>query len=383
MDPNQFQDLWLGGRMTRRQAKRVLATYGIGVGAVPLAGGAALAAPQDQPMMFSWAGYEDAPFIQHYVDTYGEPPQFSFFADEEEAFNKMRAGFEPDVMFPCSYKVPYWHEAGLLAPIDTSLLTNWPDVLPALKEIPGTVIDGEQFFVPEDWGITGLMVRTDLAPELADPANHSWAIMWDEAYTGRLGHFDSINDNVIIAAVYAGVANPFEMTEDEIAEVKELLREQLPLLRMMAGSTTELAQALAAGELIASVAWNSMAYSAAEAAAATGSGAELQWVNPKEGVLTWVCGLTISSGAQARGMYEKCHVLIDSYISPEAGVYETTNWLYGHANSKVYELVDEETLEAAGIAGDVGEYLANGIFLEPMPNEDKVALMWEEVKAGF
>jgi len=310
-------------------------------------------------------------------------PRFTFFADEEEAFNKMRAGFEPDAMFPCSYKVPYWHEAGLLAPIDTSLLTNWPDILPALKEIPGTVIGGERCFVPEDWGITGMMVRADIAPELMHPENQSWAIMWDEACAGRLGHFDSINDNVVIAAVYAGVEDPFNMTDEEIAEVKVLLAEQIPLLRMMAGTTTELAQAPASGEVVVSVAWNSMACSAAEAVAATGTGADLQWVNPKEGVLTWACGLTIHASAASRGMYEKCHVLIDSYLSPEAGVFETTNWLYGYANGKVYDLVDEETLVSAGLAGDVGDYLASGIFLEPMPNEDKVALMWEEVKAGF
>jgi len=382
METNRFEDLWLGGRMSRRQAKGVLASYGIGMAAMPMPGGSARAA-EDQAMMFTWAGYEEPAFNQHYFDTYGAWPSFSFFADEEEAFNKMRAGFAPDVMLPCSYKVPLWHEAELLAPVDTSLLTNWPDLLPPLKDIPGTVIGGEHFFVPQEWGITGLMVRTDLAPELADPANQSWGIMWDEAYAGRLGHFDSINDNVVIAAVYAGVADPFNMTDAEIAEVRDLLAKRTPLLRMMASSVTDLSQALASGELVASVAWNSMSAHAVEAAAETGSGAELQWVNPREGVLTWVCGLTIHASAKERGMYEKAHVLIDSFISPEAGVFETTNWLYGHSNARVYDLVDDATLQAAGLSRDVDGYLDNGIFLEPMPDEDKVAAMWEEVKAGF
>jgi len=53
MDPNKFQDLWLGGRLTCRQAKRVLASYGIGETSVPLIGGRALAAPDDQPLLFT------------------------------------------------------------------------------------------------------------------------------------------------------------------------------------------------------------------------------------------------------------------------------------------------------------------------------------------
>ncbi len=51
---------------------------------------------------------------------YGEKPATTIFADEDEAFAKMRAGFKPDVMGPCYYEFPRWKEAGLLAPIDTS-----------------------------------------------------------------------------------------------------------------------------------------------------------------------------------------------------------------------------------------------------------------------
>ena len=44
-----------------------------------------------------------------------EKPGTSIFADEDEAFAKMRAGYKPDVMGPCLYSLPRWKAAGLLA----------------------------------------------------------------------------------------------------------------------------------------------------------------------------------------------------------------------------------------------------------------------------
>ena len=65
-------------------------------------------------VVFDWAGYDDPGFYQSYVDAHGSDPSFSFFTDEEEAFQKMRAGFKVDAGHPCSQSVPKWMEAGLL-----------------------------------------------------------------------------------------------------------------------------------------------------------------------------------------------------------------------------------------------------------------------------
>ncbi|MFP6745174.1 MAG: ABC transporter, partial [Alphaproteobacteria bacterium] len=74
-------------------------------------------------------------------------------------------------------------------------------------------------------------------------------------------------------------------------------------------------------------------------------------MKPKEGSLTWVCGLSIHPHAKESGMYEQCHVVINSYISPEAGYFELTEWYYGVANSKVYNRDDitDEFLQGLGL----------------------------------
>ena len=94
--------------------------------------------PQEsQVTLFQWEDYNADPFLAGYEARYGKKPATMIFADEDEAFAKMRAGFKPDVMGPCYYEFPRWREAGLLKPIDTSKLKNWNKLSPTLRELPG------------------------------------------------------------------------------------------------------------------------------------------------------------------------------------------------------------------------------------------------------
>jgi spermidine/putrescine transport system substrate-binding protein len=367
------------GKLSRREAARVLARAGVGT-AVMASFAPIASATEERLTFFTWGGYNDPNFLGSYIAKHGGEPNYALFGDEDEAFNKMRAGFTPDAMFPCSYKVKLWHDAGFLAPIDTSLLSNWPDVLEALKSIPDSVIDGTRYFVPEDWGQTSVMFRADLAPEYID--NPTWAILWDEKYAGRLGSYDSLIDHVAAAALYAGV-DPFTMDADDIATVRDALKRQMPLLRLFVNDTTSLAQALVTGELVATIAWNSTMMRVNESVTDPGEKAKFVWMRPKEGVLTWVCGLTVHPVALTNGMYEQAHDLIDAMISVESGYYELTQWNFGVANRKVYDMVDEEFLQSIGLTKDVEAYLKQGIFSIAMQNEPEILKMYEEVKAGF
>ena len=209
-------------------------------------------------MTFTWSGYDEIHFHQQYVDEHGCASNFTFWGDEEEAFAKMRAGFEPDVMAPCSYELRRWYDAGLLAPINTDMLSNWDSLIPALKEVENSVQDGQRVFVPMDWGQTSVTFRTDLAPEYVDIENHTWGILWDPKYTGRLSMIDSLIDGVAVASIYAGLENPYDLSDPaDMERTAALLREQLPLLRYFSSTMADVEQSLASGELVAAATWNS------------------------------------------------------------------------------------------------------------------------------
>lgn len=82
-----------------------------------LSAGCATADPIE---VFDWSGYDDPGFFGAYVGKYGNPPSFSFFADDHEGFNKLSAGFQADLMHPCLGVMPKLRASGLIEPIDVS-----------------------------------------------------------------------------------------------------------------------------------------------------------------------------------------------------------------------------------------------------------------------
>jgi spermidine/putrescine transport system substrate-binding protein len=100
--------------------------------------------------VFDWAGYEDPSFHQKFTEKDGDEPSFAFFGDEDEAFEKLRAGFKADLAHPCSQSVVKWREAGSIEPLDTSKIAGWNDLLRGIMAMKNlaTTDDGKAWFMP-------------------------------------------------------------------------------------------------------------------------------------------------------------------------------------------------------------------------------------------
>ena len=345
-----------------------------GFGALAATGFASTLAAEtrgEHPIAFVWAGYDNPGFYPPYVAKYGRPPDFSLYGDEEEALQKMRAGYHPDVMLPCAYVIDRWHKAGVLGSIDTSLLANWKDVIPALQSADGGLIDGRRVMVPTDWGMTSVIYRTDLAPEYVD--RESYAILWDEKYKGRLTTIDSQIDGVSVAALYAGL-DPFDLSLDEIEQVREVLRRQRRLLRMYTSDNTSITQSLASGEVVAALGWST------DYANLKAQGVPVRFMNPDEGRMTWICGAAIHAASRHRQM---AHEVIDAMISPEGGAFTIRQNSTGVANRKAFGLVEPELLTRLGLDQGTESIFDGGVMQRPQRNADAIAVMFEEVKLGL
>ena len=127
---------------------------------------------------------------------------------------------------------------------------------------------------------------------------------------------------------------------------REMLVKQKPLIRFYWDSNSTVEQALASGELVASTGWNS------SVVALSGQGVNIKLANPKEGIMSYCCGLVLAKDAPH---LDKAYDLIDAMTSPEAGKWLTEAMGYGHSNKKTFELLDDKTLaeleeERAGVA---------------------------------
>jgi spermidine/putrescine transport system substrate-binding protein len=325
----------------------------------------------DTPVLFQWQDYVAAPLLAEYQASFNDVPQTAIYADEDEAFAKMRAGYKPDVMGPCAYEFPRWQEAGLLQPIDTSKLKNWSKIAPALRDLPDiSAGDGKVWFVPHYWGNTSITFRTDLAPEYV--GRESWEILFDPKYKGRVAVLEGVDDTVPFIAHMIGV-DAYNMSEADWQKVQAKLRELIGQVRFVSSDNTSLAQGLASGELVAAMSWR-VVYATLKR-----EGVSVAYMNPPGGIFTYVCGLVMNKDAKN---YDKALALIDSSLSDEAAHYSFAEIGDGPAN--VEELANEpdELFNQLGIDRDVDTFLKGGIFQRRLKNKDAIVNAWTEIRAG-
>ncbi len=373
MDKNEFVDKLATGALSRRDINKALATVGLAVVTVPFAPGRAWAAGEIN--YFTWGGYDIADIHQSYLDKYDGPPAYSLFGEEEEAMQKMRAGFTPDIAHPCVNSVGRWRDAGIIEPIDISRIPSWPDIWADLQNIKGTTFDGVNWFVPWDWGNSSILYRTDLVdPEYI--AQESWSILLDERDKGRMAVYDSVDAIAGITGLLIGAGDPFNMTDAELAEARNVLEKIHGNMRFWWTDQTALEQALASGEMVAGYAWNSAVVTLKK------EGIPVSYMNPKEGILTWVCGLVRVKNAP--GSEDAAYDFIEAMLDPESGRFLIDEYGYGHANEKSFELVSAERLAALGLSSPKALF-AQGLFFDQIAPEirEKLITMFEEVKAGF
>ncbi len=362
------------GEMSRRTFTRNLLAAGVGITAAPLATRKAMAAAGDQATFFTWGGYDIPELFVPYKEKNGELPNFSIFGGSEEALTKMRGGFVVDVSHPCNSGLPRWVQSGLFQPIDTSRLSNWGDVMPELVSLPGNDAEaGSVWLAPFDWGQTSITYRTDL---FEVEGEESWDMLWDARYSGRLGSLASGGDAWWCGAIKAGVPMDQIHTDEAFEKIAAVMREQRPLLRTYTDDTTTLEQALASGEMVAAMTWNS------SATVLKAEGVPVKFASPKEGALTWVCGLMIHKDAPN---IDRAYDVIDSLLSVDSGKFMINDYGYGHSNNKSFEQFDAETLAGLGLSDTPSDILGAGHFQVPQTQEweTKMNTVFEEIKAGF
>jgi len=360
--------------MTKALRARLFTTAAL---ATALALGAALPArAADTLTVFDWSGYEDPEFHPSYVEKHGNSPDFSFFGDEEEAFQKLRSGFKADVAHPCSQSVVKWREAGLLEPLDTAKLTAWDDILPGFKAMKSlmTSEDGTAWFIPFDWGNTVLTYRSDTvkAEEVA-----SLKAFADPKFKDRVSIGDNVDDAYALASLAIGLKDWTAMTDAQFEEASAFLRAVHQNVRLYWTDNTDLSQAMASGEVDLAWAWNETATTLQ----ADGVPAEIK-KDTEEGLSTWVCGYVRLKDGE--GSADLAYDYMNAVTDPAIAAYMVESWGYGHSNAKGMAAVDKAILDEKGY-GDVDAFVANTLFQSPMPTElrQKMIAEFEKIKSGY
>jgi len=360
--------------ISRRDVLQGMSAAGLVMVMTPAMSQKAKAAAADQATYFTWGGYDVPEFVGPYIAKHGEAPNFATFGGSEEGLTKMRAGYVVDVAHPCNQAIPRWVASGLFQTLDTSKLSNWPNIMPELINLEGNVVGGKPYMAPIDWGRTSITYRTDLFD--LQGQEESWGMLWDERYKGRLGMLATAGDSWWCAAIYAGVDFNEISSDANFKKVAALMRKQRPLIRTYTDDTTSLEQSLASGELVAAMTWDSSAVTL------KGEGIPVAFANVKEGALTWVCGAMIHKDAPH---LDKAHDVVDALLSTEAGKWLIGENGYGHSNAKSFDQFTDKELTDLGLSRNPVDILSAGKFQVPQTQEFETAMNkeYEQIMAGF
>lgn len=348
----------------RREFLRLMAAAGLGVASLPL--GAGRASAEAGLTILSWSGYDIPEMAPDFFKAHGKPA-FTLMGSDEEGFQKVAAGFRPDLAHHTSFIVGKLRDAGLIQPIDVSRLTHWNDFFPELRSIEMT--DGKVWIAPCSWGNSSVIYRADLVK----PTEDSWGVLWDEQLKGKISARDAVEGLLITAGLYGEAVDPWDMTDAELARAKELLLRQKPLVKFYWSSQTDLEQSLASGEVTAAYGWN------ASVALLRKQGIDMAMLRPKEGIVTWTDGLVLFKDRP--GSEDLAYEFINAYMTPEVGKFLIDSYGYGSGNEKAYALVKPERLKELGIE-EPAKILATSRFQKQINPEirQKYQAIFDEVK---
>ena len=183
--------------------------------------------------VFDWSGYGNGDYYPgkekkflwaDYQTATGDTPEYVLYENDDTGYTDVVAGARYDVVHPCGYRYKDWVDLDVLRPWDTSLIANYSQLNPKLME--SGQFDGQQYFVPMDWGFIAPLVNADHV----DTSEETFGVLFDERYAKKISWIDTLN-MMVVAGYYLEKPNPWDMTDDELTEVRDFLISKRDLVR--------------------------------------------------------------------------------------------------------------------------------------------------------
>jgi putative spermidine/putrescine transport system substrate-binding protein len=254
----------------------------------------------------------------------------------DEMFEKMGSG-DFDVVSASGDSSLRMIYAGKVAPVNTSLLTNWDDIASFQKQQQWNSVNGVDYGIPHGWGANLLSWRTDKV----SPAPDSWSVVWDtnSPYKGKIGAYDSPT-YLADAALYLmktqpdlGITNPYALDKAQFDAAVALATAQKPILAGYWSSYLDAQKNFTNGTYVLGTSWQIIVN------LAQADKAPVDATLPKEGSTGWADTWMVDAKAQ----HPNCAYLWLNWITSAKVQAEVAEW-FGEApaNTKACALTTDK-----------------------------------------
>jgi putrescine transport system substrate-binding protein len=336
--------------------------------------------------IYNWADYTGPNTIKDFEAKYGIKVHTDNFGSDNEMEAKLMAGGTGyDITVPSTMFYPREIKAGLYAPLDKNVLTNWKNLdTTVLKTISDSGTDPDNVYaMPYIAGYTSFIYNEDKVKAIMpDAPVDSLRMLFDPAVAGKLkacgiNYVDSPEDVVQLALLYNG-KSPNDEDPADIKAAYDTLSKVRDTVRTV--DSTNYLNALAAGDICISIGWVGNDIQAAKQAHDAGKDQKLHFVIAKEGMPEYIDNMAILKDAP----HPKNAALFLNYIMQAQTTADIINALgYPMPNAAAMSLVKPEIAGNNTIYPDA-ESQKRIVVQVPRTTaaNDAVASGWVRFKAG-
>jgi spermidine/putrescine transport system substrate-binding protein len=317
-----------------RRASRRSLIKGMGVAAIGITLGGLAGCGEHVPALAKIAGTGEPPELNFLTwDTYigdytlsdfkaasGVGVAMSFFSSNDELFAKLESGNSGcDVIVPSDDAVVRLSRAGLLEPLDHSLIPNFSNIAPEFQTVPYD--PARRWSMPYTWLVMGIGYRKSKVNAVPD----SWKVLFDsDEYQGRIALVSDAGDLFRLGALYQGHAIN-TMTPAMLPAIEAMLTRQKANVKAFHEDNGQ--DLLLSGEVDLVLEYNG------DIAQAMAKDSDLAFVIPKEGSQLNADNLAIPKGAKHP---KNAHAFINALLDARMGrdILETIKFPTPNAAAK-------------------------------------------------
>ncbi len=350
-----------------------------------MASSAVLAADKELHI-YNWSDYIAEDTITKFQDATGIKVTYDVYDSNEILEAKLFAGRSGyDLAFPTARPFADRHiKAKIYQPVNKAQLTNYGNVDPVILQSLSDIDPGNQYLVPYMWGTTGIGYNVEKVKAILgdDMPLDTWRLVFDPAIVKKLSAcgvslMDDATEVFVAARAYLGKSTD-DFSKDAMSEAADVVSAVRPDIRYFHSS--QYISDLANGDICVAHGYSGDMLQARDRALEAKNGVNVAYAVPSEGAVVWTDVMVIPADAPNA---ESANAFINYILQPEV-VAPITNYVsYANANTKAFDLVDEDIRNNPGIYPS--EQTRKKLLVLKTPEEKNVRNMtrlWTRVKTG-
>ena len=272
--------------------------------------------------LFAWSEYVPKEVIDGFTKETGIPVDYEVYDSNETMLAKLPSGSSQyDLIQPSEYMVEILAKRNDLAPLDPAKIPNLNNLLPEYRNLPYDT--GNAHSVPYMAGTVGIIVNTD---KIKEPIR-GFRDVFQQKYSQRIIVIDDQREIVSWAMAASGISVN-DVTPDNLAKIKPLLKEWLPQVKIFERDDPK--GPLLRGEVDLGIVY------CGDAAKLIEEDKKFVYVLPVEGAHRFVDNLCIPAGSKNKGA---AHQFINYILKPEVSKIISDKFPYTNPNAAAAKLL--------------------------------------------